>query len=111
MLQCMEAGLVDKARRKGEPFTQLHKDIAAALQMTLEKIVMHILEHYRKETNQKRLCFVGGVAHNCTLNGNILYSGLFDKIFVQPVAHDAGGAMVGHRDLLRRALRPAPAKA
>ena len=89
----MEAGLVDKARRKGEPFTQLHKDIAAALQMTLEKIVMHILEHYRKETNQKRLCFAGGVAHNCTLNGKILYSGLFDKIFVQPVAHDAGGAM------------------
>lgn len=93
MLQCMEAGLVDKARRKGEPFAQSHKDIAAALQRTLEKIVIHILQHYRKETGQTRLCFAGGVAHNCTLNGRILYSGLFDKIFVQPVAHDAGGAL------------------
>lgn len=92
-ISLIDAGLVDKARRKGEPFTQTHKDIAAALQVTLEKIVLHLLCHFRKETKLRRLCFAGGVAHNCTLNGKILYSGLFDNAFVQPAAHDAGGAL------------------
>ena len=93
MMRLIDAGIVDQARRKGEPFTQTHKDIAAAIQATLEKIVFHILRHFQKETKQKRLCFAGGVAHNCTLNGKILYSGMFDDFFVQPAAHDAGGAM------------------
>lgn len=93
LLRLVEAGIVDKARRKGELFTQMHKDIAAALQATLERIVLHILQHFQSETKKKRLCFAGGVAHNCTLNGKILYSGLFDNVFVQPAAHDAGGAM------------------
>jgi carbamoyltransferase len=93
MMRLVAAGLVDKARRKGEPFTQSHKDIAAALQATLEKIVFHVLQHFQIETKQKKLCFAGGVAHNCTLNGKVLYSGMFDEVFVQPAAHDAGGAL------------------
>jgi len=93
MVHLNEVGIVDKARRKGEAFNETHKDLAAALQLTLEKIVFHVLNHFQKETRQKRLCFAGGVAHNCTLNGNILYSGLFDDVFVQPAAHDAGGAL------------------
>jgi carbamoyltransferase len=93
MIQFERAGLLDKARRKGEPFTQVHKDIAAALQLTLENIVLHILKHYKKATGQKNLSFAGGVAHNCTLNGKILYSRLFENVFVQPAAHDAGGAL------------------
>jgi carbamoyltransferase len=93
MMRLIDAGIADKARRKGEPFTQTHKDIAAALQVALENIVFHILRHFQTETKQKRLCFAGGVAHNCTLNGKILYSGLFDDAFVQPAAHDAGSAM------------------
>ena len=92
MLQFNAAGLLDQARRRGEPFSQVHQDIAAALQTTLERIVLHILSHYQKETKQRRLCLAGGVAHNCTLNGKILYSNLFEKVFVQPAAHDAGGA-------------------
>ncbi|HEX8150725.1 MAG TPA: carbamoyltransferase C-terminal domain-containing protein [Pyrinomonadaceae bacterium] len=92
-MRFMEAGIVDQARRKGEPFTQVHKDVAAALQATLEKLVLHILQHYQSQTKHKNLCFAGGVAHNCTLNGKILYSGLFSRMFVQPAAHDAGGAM------------------
>lgn len=91
---CLEkAGLLSKARRKGEPFTQVHKDIAATLQSTIEKIVLHILRYYRDVTTQKRLCLAGGVAHNCSMNGKILYSGLFEDIFVQPAAHDAGNAL------------------
>lgn len=87
------AGLLDTARRKGEAFTETHKNIAAGLQAMLEKITLHIVTHFQKETKQKRLCFAGGVAHNCTLNGVLLYSGMFDKMFVQPAAHDAGGAL------------------
>jgi carbamoyltransferase len=87
------AGLVKAARQKGDPFTQTHKDFAAALQSMLEKIVLHILVHYRNVTKQTNLCLAGGVAHNCSMNGRILYSGLFKQVFVQPAAHDAGGAL------------------
>ncbi len=87
------AGLLSCARRKGAPFTQMHMHIAAAIQAMLEKIVFHILNHYKTATRQERLCLAGGVAHNCTLNGKILYSELFKSVFVQPAAHDAGGAL------------------
>ncbi|MBN3942865.1 MAG: carbamoyltransferase C-terminal domain-containing protein [Nostoc sp.] len=80
-------------RRKGEPFTQIHKDIAASLQETLEIIVFHVLQYYKQETKQKNLCMAGGVAHNCTLNGKILRSGMFENVFVQPAAHDGGCAL------------------
>lgn len=86
-------GLTVQARRKGDPFLQVHKDFAAALQEMTETIALHVLRHYREVTGEKRLCMAGGVAHNCSMNGKILYSGLFDEIFVQPAAHDAGGAL------------------
>jgi carbamoyltransferase len=59
----------------------------------LEEIVFHVVRHYRQLTRQKNLCLAGGVAHNCTLNGKLLRSGLFENIFVQPAAHDAGAAL------------------
>jgi carbamoyltransferase len=80
-------------RRKWEPFTQAHKDIAAALQEALEEIALHLIRHYQQATKEKNLCLAGGVAHNCTLNGKILSSGLFQNIFVQPASHDAGCAL------------------
>ncbi|MFC7698414.1 carbamoyltransferase [Bradyrhizobium sp. GCM10028915] len=82
-----------EVRRKGMPFTQQHRDVSASLQEALERIVFHILRHYREQTGMKRLCLAGGVAHNCTLNGKLLYSGLFEEIFVQPASHDAGCAL------------------
>jgi carbamoyltransferase len=82
-----------EVRKKSQPFTQKHKDLAAALQEALEEIVLHVLRHYRQATGQRNLCMAGGVAHNCTMNGKILYSGLFDDVFVQPAAHDAGCAL------------------
>jgi carbamoyltransferase len=85
--------LMFPCRQKEEPFNQDHKDIAAALQESLEEIVFHILRHYQKTTGHTNLCLAGGVAHNCTLNGKILYSGLFDNVFVQPASHDAGCAL------------------
>src|SRR5262249_1296171 len=65
----------------------------ASLQETLEDIAFHTIRYYRQVTGQKRLCLAGGVAHNCTLNGKLLYSGLFDDVFIQPAAHDAGCAL------------------
>ena len=88
-----EKGLLSQIRRRGEPFTQLHKDLAASLQEAIERIAMHIFEHQSLSTGARTLCYSGGVAHNCTLNGKLLYSGLFDNIFVQPAAHDAGNAL------------------
>jgi carbamoyltransferase len=80
-------------REKGQPFTQEHKDLAQALQVALEEIVLHLLSHRRAGANQSKLCLAGGVAHNCTMNGKIMKSGLFDQIFIQPAAHDAGCAL------------------
>jgi carbamoyltransferase len=84
---------VPQSRREKNSFPREHQDVAAALQESLEEIVFHVLKHYRRTTGQSKLCIAGGVAHNCSLNGKLLYSGLFDDIFVQPASHDAGGAL------------------
>lgn len=73
--------------------TQDHKDIAAALQALLQTCQMHVLRHFRKETGQTRLCMAGGVALNCTANGIIKRSRLFDQVFVQPASGDDGTAL------------------
>jgi carbamoyltransferase len=103
------AGVLSHARRKGEQFTKMHMDLAAGLQAALEKIIFHILRHYQKETKQHNLCLAGGVAHNCTMNGKVLYSGMFDNVYVQPAAHDAGGALGAAWHVMREhrpGLRP-----
>jgi carbamoyltransferase len=87
------AGVVSEARRHDEEFSAVHADIAAALQAALERVVLHVLGFFRRDTGQSNLCLAGGVAHNCTLNGKILEAGLFESVFAQPAAHDAGGAL------------------
>jgi carbamoyltransferase len=85
--------LLTPRRQKDEPFNRAHKDIAAALQESVEEIALHILKHYKTKYHHTRLCLAGGVAHNCSMNGKVLYSGLFEEVFVQPAAHDAGCAL------------------
>jgi carbamoyltransferase len=80
-------------RRAEEPFTEVHRDLAAALQDTIERAVFHHLRHYKDQTRLGNLCLAGGVAHNSTLVGKLLRSRLFDSVFVQPAAHDAGCAL------------------
>ncbi len=80
-------------RKSGQPLTQQHKDFAASLQEALENILFHVVRHYRESTGSKNLCMAGGVAHNCSMTGRLLYSGLFHDIFVQPAASDAGCAL------------------
>ena len=65
------------------------------MQDALEDIVFHLIRYLQKETGHRKLCLAGGVAHNCTLNGKILYSALFDDVFVQPASHDGGLALGG----------------
>ena len=88
-----DAMLHELTRVPGDPFVQIHMDWAAALQAALEEIVLHMLSHYRKTTGLANLALAGGVAHNCTMNGRLLSSGLFDRVFVQPASHDAGAAI------------------
>ena len=90
-------------RRKGEPFTQAHMDFAAALQEAVERCMNHTLTHWAKETGLRSLAFGGGVAHNCSMNGKLLRSGLFDEIFVHPASHDAGAGLGAAYEVLHRA--------
>lgn len=78
------------ARLTGEPVEQRHADVAAALQESLHRAVLHTLRHARNQTGLSNLCMAGGVALNCTLNGVIARSGLFGNIFIQPAANDEG---------------------
>jgi carbamoyltransferase len=80
-------------RRPGAPVEQRHMDVAAAVQTALEGALLHVLRHFAAETGQRNLCLAGGVALNCTANGLLSRSGLFDAMFVQPAAGDDGAAL------------------
>jgi carbamoyltransferase len=80
-------------RRRGEPFSQIHKDLAAALQESLEAMVFHILRHQQAVTGHEHLALAGGVAQNSSMIGKVWSSGIFRDIFVQPAADDAGCAI------------------
>jgi carbamoyltransferase len=72
--------------------TDAHRDVAAALQECLDKVMLHICGHWGRATGLRRLAMAGGVALNCTANGRLLQSGIFDEIYVQPAAGDDGSA-------------------
>jgi predicted NodU family carbamoyl transferase len=82
-----------RPRRRGEPFSQAHKDFAAGLQEAMEDIGYHVVQHWQRETGHTRLAIAGGVGQNCTFNGRLVRSGMFDDVFVHPAAHDAGAAL------------------
>ncbi|WP_437290240.1 carbamoyltransferase C-terminal domain-containing protein [Sorangium sp. So ce406] len=80
-------------RLRGEPVEQAHKDVIAALEEAISEIVLHVLRHHRTTSGVRRLCLAGGGAQICAVNSRVLASGLFDEVFVQPAAHDAGCAL------------------
>jgi carbamoyltransferase len=80
-------------RKNDEEITACHRDLAAALQEWLENAMLHICGHFQKQTGIRRLALAGGVALNCTTNGKLMRSGLFDEIYVQPAAGDDGAAL------------------
>ncbi len=81
------------ARKPEELLTQHHMDLAASIQAVTEEIVLRLVRALAAETGEKNLCLAGGVALNCVANGKILREKLFENIWVQPAAGDAGGAV------------------
>ena len=76
-----------------DKLTQFHMDIAASIQKVTEDIMIKLSRSIRKEYGIKNLCLAGGVALNCVANGKILKENIFDNIWIQPAAGDAGGSL------------------
>ena len=76
-----------------EKLTQFHMDIAASIQKVTEDIMIKLAKSVQKEFGLNNLCLAGGVALNCVANGKILNEKIFENIWVQPAAGDAGGAL------------------
>jgi carbamoyltransferase len=86
--------LFDGPPRKPEsPLTQREMDLAASVQKVTEEAMLRIGRHAHAATRMKNLCLAGGVALNCVANGRLLREGPFERIWVQPAAGDAGGAV------------------
>lgn len=81
------------ARRPEASLTQREMDLAASVQVVTEEIVIKLARGIAKQTGERNLCLAGGVALNCVANGKLLREGVFDKIWLQPAAGDAGGAL------------------
>ncbi len=81
------------ARTSETQLTQREMDLAASVQVITEDIVIKLARGVAKETGQRNLCLAGGVALNCVANGKLLREKVFDKIWLQPAAGDAGGAL------------------
>ena len=82
-----------KPRKKDENITQFHMDIAASIQKVTEEVMLSIASSLRDEYNIPNLCLAGGVALNCVANGKILEKNIFENIWIQPAAGDAGGSL------------------
>ena len=78
---------------KKDSLSQFHMDIAASIQKVTEDIVIKLAKSLKKEFNIPNLCLAGGVALNCVANGKILKEKIFENIWVQPAAGDAGGSL------------------
>jgi carbamoyltransferase len=81
------------AREPESDINQEYMDMALAIQTVTEDIVLKMARHAKKITGMKNLCMAGGVALNCVANGKLQRAAIFDKIWIQPAAGDAGGAL------------------
>lgn len=89
----MEALLGGPPRAAEAPLTKREMDLAASIQLVTEEVVLRIARHAHERTQQKNLVLAGGVALNCVANGRLLREGPFERIWIQPAAGDAGGAL------------------
>jgi carbamoyltransferase len=81
------------ARRPEQWIDQRHMDLAASIQKATEEIVLRLTRSIAAETGLPNLCLAGGVALNCVANGKVLGDGRFKRLWIQPAAGDAGGAL------------------
>ena len=99
------------ARAPESKLTQREMDLARSIQDVTEEIVVKMARHARKATGARYLCMAGGVALNCVANGKLQEARIFDDLWIQPAAGDAGGAVgaalaVWHRHLGMPRARP-----
>src|SRR4029077_821380 len=80
-------------RQADEFLTQRHLDLAASIQAVTEEVVLRLTRALAAETGAENLCLAGGVALNCVANGKVLRDGRFKRVWIQPAAGDAGGAV------------------
>jgi len=80
-------------RQPESPMTQREMDLACSIQEVTEEVMLRLSRTLRRETGERNLALAGGVALNCVGNGRILREGLFDGLWIQPAAGDAGGAL------------------
>lgn len=80
-------------RQPETPLTQREMDLAASIQVVTEEVCVKLARAIRKETGERHLCLAGGVALNCVANGKLLREGIFEGLWIQPAAGDAGGAL------------------
>jgi carbamoyltransferase len=85
--------LFGPARKPESPVTQREMDLARSIQAVVEDVVLRMARHVHKETGMENLCMAGGVALNCVANGRLLREGPFKRLWIQPAAGDAGGAL------------------
>ena len=82
-----------KVRKAESELTQREMDLAASIQEVTEEVVLRLGKSIAAETGEKNLCLAGGVALNCVANGKLLRANVFENIWIQPAAGDAGGAL------------------
>jgi carbamoyltransferase len=109
------AALFGPARERGAPLEQRHFDLTASLQAALEETVLDLSRWLARASGERRLAMAGGVALNCVMNAKLRDAGIFDEIWVQPAAGDAGTALGAALmiDLKQRSVArgaPAPRK-
>jgi carbamoyltransferase len=81
------------ARTPEQRLTQREMDLAASIQVVTEEVVIKLARGIAKDSGEKNLCLAGGVALNCVANGKLLRDGCFERLWLQPAAGDAGGAL------------------
>ena len=93
-------------RKKDEPLSQYHKDMAASVQRITEELIFHILNHLQKRTGLKNICIAGGVAQNSVANGKITRMTDFANVYIPSAGHDAGismgAALWVHNEVLKQ---------
>jgi carbamoyltransferase len=85
--------LRSEPRQPESEIRQVDMDLAASIQQVAEEVMLRTARHVHEQTGMRDLCLAGGVALNCVANGRILREGPFDRIWIQPAAGDAGGAL------------------
>ena len=96
---------------KKNMLTLFHMDIASSIQCVTEEIILRLTKSIANEYDNKNLCMAGGVALNCVANGKVLKEKIFEKIWIQPAAGDAGGALgaalaLWHKELKKERFTP-----